>query len=106
MNMEKPYLIFEDLSAVGYTNIDRRNGFNIEHYKLVLGTAAKYHAATAVIAEQVSVNEMIEDKGNHYMILSTGSITQSVIQRASNRIRINVFEENDTKFPISSNRIL
>lgn len=60
MNIEKPYLIFEDLSAVGYKNVDRRIGFNIEHYKLVLSTAAKYHAATAVLVEKVSVHEMVK----------------------------------------------
>lgn len=54
-NKEKGYLIFEDLSAKGYVNIDRRSGLEVAHYELVLSILAKYHAATAVLVEKVSV---------------------------------------------------
>lgn len=47
------YLIFEDLSAKGYANVNRRTGFEIDDFRVVLKKAAKWHACTAVILEMV-----------------------------------------------------
>ncbi|KAJ6641296.1 hypothetical protein Bhyg_06232 [Pseudolycoriella hygida] len=51
-NEDIGYLIFEDLSAVGFCNVDRRTGLDMTHLKLVLSVAAKYHAATVVLVEK------------------------------------------------------
>lgn len=45
--------MFEDLSQKDYTNVNRRTGLDVEHYKYLLSKAAKWHAATAFLAEQV-----------------------------------------------------
>ena len=49
-----PYIVFEDLSILGYKNVDRRLGLDFDHYKRVLSKMAKWHAATAVLVNKVS----------------------------------------------------
>lgn len=43
------------MSALGYANVDRRSGLDLEHFKHVLIKAAKWHAATAVLVNEVSL---------------------------------------------------
>lgn len=56
-NEEKSYLIFEDLSAIGFRIVDRCSALDVAHHKLVLSKLAKYHAATAVLVEKVSFKQ-------------------------------------------------
>lgn len=50
---EPSYLVFEDLAASGYANLDRRTGLDVEHFKHLVTKAAKWHAATAVLLNEV-----------------------------------------------------
>lgn len=54
-NVQPSYLIFEDLSIKGFKNADRKCGFDMAHFKLVMAKIAKWHAATAVLGEQVFI---------------------------------------------------
>lgn len=49
-------MVFEDLSASGYANVNRRIGLEVEHFKLVMMKVAKWHAATAVLVNEVSLS--------------------------------------------------
>lgn len=53
-NLEQSYLIFEDLAVSGYKNTNRRQGLDANHYRAVFTKLAKWHAATAVLLNQVS----------------------------------------------------
>lgn len=50
---ELSYLVFEDLMTSGYANVNRRSGLDVEHFKHLLTKAAKWHAATAVLVNEV-----------------------------------------------------
>lgn len=52
-DLELSYLVFEDLSVSGYSNVNRRAGLDVDHFKHVLVKAAKWHAATAVLVHEV-----------------------------------------------------
>lgn len=52
-SMEELYLVFEDLTTMGYCNVDKRKGFTMEQHQLALSKVAKWHAATAVLLAQV-----------------------------------------------------
>lgn len=75
-NKDKAYLIFEDLSAIGFKNVNRRTGLDIAHFKLVLSILAKYHAATAVLVEKVSFETISKDSQCKYF--SSGTVDQKV----------------------------
>lgn len=53
-DLEQSYLIFEDLAVSGYRNTNRRQGLDANHYRAVFTKLAKWHAATAVLLNQVS----------------------------------------------------
>lgn len=53
-DLEQSYLIFEDLAVSGYRNTNRRQGLDAHHYRAVFTKLAKWHAATAVLLNQVS----------------------------------------------------
>lgn len=53
MSVENSYLVFEDLTLAGYGNVDRRIGLDVEHFEKVLEKLAKWHAATAVLVNEV-----------------------------------------------------
>lgn len=43
------HFVFEDVTLLGYNKIDRRNGLDFAHTKLVLQRLAKFHACTAIL---------------------------------------------------------
>jgi hypothetical protein len=53
----EPYeiIVLDDLSGFGYVLKDRKVGIDLEHAKLVLSKLAKFHAASAIQYEKVSV---------------------------------------------------
>lgn len=52
-NLELLYLVFEDLSVHGWSNVNRRTGLDMVHFKSVLSLTAKWHAATALYLSEV-----------------------------------------------------
>lgn len=45
------YFVFEDLKHCGYVNVDRRVGLDVRHMELAFKKLAKWHAATAQLAQ-------------------------------------------------------
>lgn len=54
-NLENSYIIFEDLTMRDYANADKRIGLTVEHYTWVLRKLARWHAATAILREKVTI---------------------------------------------------
>ena len=55
--VSKPYeiIVLDDLKAEGYVMADRKVGLNLEESKLVFSKLAKFHAASAIRYQKVSV---------------------------------------------------
>ncbi|XP_069701096.1 uncharacterized protein [Periplaneta americana] len=51
-------VVMEDLSASGFTMPDRREGMDLEHTLLLMRTAARFHAASVVLYQQVDPESM------------------------------------------------
>lgn len=52
-NLERMYLILEDLCTDGWANVKRRLGLDKERFKIVLTLTAKWHAATELYLSKV-----------------------------------------------------
>lgn len=48
-NLEKRYIIFEDLSLNGYCNVDQTKGLSMANFKCMLSKLARWHAATRIL---------------------------------------------------------
>lgn len=55
-SLDLSYLVFEDLTVNGYKNVNRTLGLDYDHLKLVLCKLAKWHAASAILVEEVILN--------------------------------------------------
>lgn len=55
-SVENSYMILEDLTISGYANSDKRLGLTVDHYELIMRKLARWHAANAVLNEQVYID--------------------------------------------------
>lgn len=53
------YIIFEDISPLGFKNIDKQNGLDFDHMKLALKKLAQWHALSAEIISHVILKHSV-----------------------------------------------
>lgn len=47
-------MVFEDLTTDGFATVNKAIGLDVERYRLVLQKMARWHAATAVMLQEVA----------------------------------------------------
>lgn len=52
VNLKDSYLVFEDLSDLGYRQMSKKISLDIDHYQLVMNKLSKWHAATAIMGSK------------------------------------------------------
>lgn len=54
--MDRKVLVFDDLTTGNFVHSDKCKGFDLDHLRLSLKWLAKWHASTAVLLQQVTLD--------------------------------------------------